>query len=405
MNVLVLSELFYPHGSGAELATFLYADALGKMGCEVAVITNKLIGEPDFSATDSFKIYRLPLIGQAKDTKYAILKRSDILITSFIRRMLKWSDVVYIPRFWFLGILSAKAYGKPVITHLHDYIPICPLSTCYDQSETHSCHCGTIRCSARCIYSFEKMRGRSIGETVASVALNLTVGRGLPRLVSLSDAVLCVSNVQRELIIEKEPSLRDKTHVLYNPVSKSADLDISGKDFGYFGGSSYIKGFYLLCKVLASRKSAGSERIRVRATKFNYLTTDLKRMLNELGLLTYGRLNREEFKDVYRHVQTVLVPSLWDEPWPYAVVESLMQRRLLVASNIGGIPEQVRGCNGAFLCEPGNGRQLSDTLELVNGFSGEQMNDLGIHNREVFLRRFNNDSSARKLITICEYLI
>lgn len=38
MNVLFLSELFYPHGSGAELATYLYADLLSKSDFNFRVI-------------------------------------------------------------------------------------------------------------------------------------------------------------------------------------------------------------------------------------------------------------------------------------------------------------------------------------------------------------------------------
>lgn len=404
MDILFLSETFPPHGSGAELATFLYADLLSKMGCNVVVVTNRFAGEPGSSTIGSFKIHRLPLLDNATATKYSILKRSDILISGFVRRMVKWSDVVYVPRFWFSAIPLAKAYRKPVVTHMHDYIPVCPLSTLYDKSKTNEHSCGRIRCNAQCIYAFEKTRGRGINETLASVALNLTVGRVLPRMVYLSDAVLCVSRVQRELIIGKERTLRDKAHILYNPVSKSADIDISGEDSGYFGGCDYLKGFYLLCRALAYRKAIGFGQKRIHATKLQSVGTNVRELLNTLGFLLYGKLDDADFRGVYRQIRTVLVPSLWNEPWPYVVVEALMQRRLLIASSIGGIPEQVEGCKGAFLCEPGDSKQLADTMELITGLNREEMNDLGSQNREVFLRRFNNDSSIRKFISICEHL-
>jgi len=404
MNILVLSELIHPHGSGAELATFLYADMLSKMGCNVAVVTNRFVGEPNSAKIGSLEIYRLPLLGEAIDTKYSILRRSDVLLTDFMRRMIRWSDIVYVPRFWFSAILAAKAYSKPVVTHLHDYIPVCPLATLHDKSKTRQCDCGRFQCSAKCIYDFEKAHGRGTGEMIASLALNLSLGRVLPRMVGLSDAVICVSRAQRDLIVRKEPSFREKIHVVYNPIVTQTAVDVEGKGFGYFGGRDCLKGFYLLCKALADRQATYSEQIAVHATKFQDIEPNVSELLSKLGFLLYGKLDGAKFKAVYRQIQTVLVPSLWNEPWPYVVVEALTQRRLLIASKIGGIPEQVEGCKGVFLCEPGDKKQLADTIEMVKGLNDDQVSDFGLQSREVFLRRFNNESSVRKFIRICEQL-
>jgi glycosyltransferase involved in cell wall biosynthesis len=81
-----------------------------------------------------------------------------------------------------------------------------------------------------------------------------------------------------------------------------------------------------------------------------------------------------------------------------------LRRRLLIASNIGGIPEQVEGCRGVFLCEPGDSEDLADNMEIVGGLSGEDAEELGWQNRETFLSRFKNESSIRKFISICNRL-
>jgi glycosyltransferase involved in cell wall biosynthesis len=403
MNILIMSEIFYPHGSGAELATYLYAEKLAKTGCDIVVITNRVGKEPQFSISGSIKTYRLPLIGNASDTKYAILKRLDLMFSGFVGRMVKWSDVVYIPRFWFSVVPMARKYGKPTIVHLHDYIPICPLSTMYNQSENNQCASGKMLSCVKCIYCFEETRGRRTVETFASCGLNLTLGRTLPKLVGLSDAVFCVSSFQRKLLIEREHLLREKTYVLYNPIPTSGFIENCGKDFGYFGGANYLKGFYTLCKAIARRKHLGLEEIRIHATKLK-VETCLKQMVTDLGFVTYDKLDSEGFDRVYRQIQTVIVPSLWNEPWPYVVVEALVRERLLIASAVGGIPEQVEGCRGAFLFNAGDIDGLVQTLEIVRGLSHEQIADLGTQNREVFLRRFNNDSSIRKFIRICDQL-
>jgi hypothetical protein len=53
VNILFLSELFYPHGSGGELATYLYAKLLSEAGINVIVITNRFAGEPDVSKKEN----------------------------------------------------------------------------------------------------------------------------------------------------------------------------------------------------------------------------------------------------------------------------------------------------------------------------------------------------------------
>jgi glycosyltransferase involved in cell wall biosynthesis len=403
MRILFLSELFYPYGSGAELATFLYADLLSKMGCDVEIVTNKFGGDSEFSKIGSFNVHRLPLFSAAADTKYPILLRLDILMSSFLRRLIRWSNVVYVPRFWFSAIPLAKSFGIPVVTHLHDYIPVCPLSTLYDQSKANANCCRRLYCSARCLYLFEKIRGRGVDSLVASAFLNLTIGRVIPRMVNLSDAVFCVSTVQKNLIVEKEPLLGEKTHVLYNPTIMQADTRAIGADFGYFGGYDYLKGFYVLLKALAYRKSIGSRPTAIHATKLesSATTSDL---LKTLGILSYGKLDSAGFKGLYDQIRTVLVPSIWNEPWPYVVVEALINRRLVIASRIGGIPEQVEGCKGVFVSEPGDSKQLAANIDRVSTLSREEAEDLGWHNREVFSKRFNNESTIKKFISICDHL-
>jgi hypothetical protein len=112
----MLSELFYPHGGGAELATYMYAKLLSKRpGIRVTVVTNQFPGEAYFSKNEGFSIYRLPLL-KNESMKYSILQRFDVLLSSVVRKLCKQSDIVYIPRYWISAIPLAKNLGKPVIT-------------------------------------------------------------------------------------------------------------------------------------------------------------------------------------------------------------------------------------------------------------------------------------------------
>ena len=405
MKILFLSELFYPHYGGAELATHLYANLLSGADFNVVVVTNRFSGEPKVSKNGNLTVHRLPLFKENASVKYSTLKRFDVLFSSFMRKMMKWADIIYIPRFWYSAIPLAKAYGKPVITHLHDYLPICPLSNIYDVSKDAVCNNNSLLCQPRCIYVYEKTQGRGFTETLTSIALNSTVGRYFGKFVKSSDVVICVSKAQRDIVIKGEPSLRDKTYVIHNPIPELSYTEMEGDDFGYFGGPNYLKGFHTLYRALMYINNADQRVMKIHATKFLSSSKQFTKSLTRIGILPYGKLDNKEYKKLYRRVQAVIVPSTWHEPWPYVVVEALVQGRFVIASRVGGIPEQVEGCKGVMLFEAGNYNELADSMKFVAGLEKEKIVDLGFQNRETFLKRFDNESSLKGFIGVCERLM
>jgi len=369
VNILFLSELFYPHGGGAELATFLYAKLLSSAGFSVVVVTNRFSGEQEFSNSDGFAVYRLPLFEKEENVKYSILKRVDVLLSVFMRKLLRWADVVYVPRFWFSAIPLAKALGKPVITHLHDYIPICPLAIRYDIVRTGVCE-NRRHCYLNCIFAYER-RKRNLTKTISSAFLNTTIWFFLRESIKLSDAIICVSNAQRNILQEFLPSIASRLKVIYNPLPELSQIAIEGDHFGYFGGLSFSKGFHVLFKAMSYRRRPRSESVIVHCTKFHVLSPGLGELFRKAGFLVYGKLGRREYDRVYRMIKAVIVPSVWHEPLPYVVTESALRGRIIIASNIGGIPELVNGCRGVFLFDAGDAVQLAERIRYVSGLSRE----------------------------------
>jgi len=403
MNILFLSEIFYPNGGGAEFATYLYSNHLNISGFDVAVLTNRFAEEPQFSRHKNLKIVRLPLFKGTDSFKYSILKRFDVLFSSYMRKMIKWADVVYIPRYWYSAIPLAKAYRKPVIIHLHDYIPICPLSNTYDMTQKTICNRKNLLCPPRCIYAYEKSQGRGFTEALTSVALNSTFGRYFGKFVNFSDAVICVSKVQRDMITKYAPSLRNKTHVIYNPIPELSSPEIENDDFGYFGGPNRLKGFNTLYQAMKRLKQINGEPTRVQATKFSN-SSQLFESLRSLGFSLHGKLNEDQYEKLYGQIRAVLVPSVWQEPWPYVVIEAILRGRFVVASRIGGIPEQVKGCEGVSLFEPGNPKMLAEAIEFTKNLTRENITELGLQSRETFLKRFDNETAIERFTSICERL-
>lgn len=397
MNILFLSELFFPHKGGAELATYLYSQLLSKAEFNLVVVTNRFSGEPEISKNGNLTIYRLPLLKGSRSIKYSLMQSSNVLFSGFLQKLVKWADIVYIPGSWYLAIPIAKAHGKPVVTHLHDYLPVCPLATLYDLSEHRICHHHSqILCSPKCIVAYEKSNEKKPKEVLMSSLLNSTAGNYLGKLVALSDSVICVSKEQRRLVTEHMPSIRDKTHVVYNPMPVVPQLGDEGNDFGYLGGPSVLKGFDILCQALKKVHP----KTKTHATKMSKLSENMRHALKESGIVAHEKLDKESYTSLYKSVQVVIVPSVWPEPLPYVVGEALLSKRLVIASKVGGIPEQVKGSEGAFLFEPESYDQLAELIQSVEDLDNESRLDLGQKNRRAFLRKFNNEKASQEFIKV-----
>jgi glycosyltransferase involved in cell wall biosynthesis len=402
MRFLFLSELYYPHYGGAELATYLYAKKLVEKGHEVTVLTHRFSGESQVEDYDGYKVIRLPLIN-SDSPKYSIQGRVDVLASATFRHMVASSDIVYVPRLWYSAIPFVRSMHKPVIVHLHDYQPVCPMATLYDAKNERACQFG--HCGASCVLSTERQQKDDPVKIFASTLLNTTLGSPLGWLAKLGDALVCVSKRQREILLERAPNLRGKTHVVYNPMRSIENVELKGVEFGYFGGRSLIKGVRVLYDAVNLLESGSCEVPIIHASKMlqdGKITSDPKK---KSGLHPYGRLSSDGFNQMYNMVQTVIVPSVWEEPLPYVVAEALIRERLVIASRIGGIPELVEGCPGVILCEPGNAEKLANAIESVLNMDQSEKISLGKRNSLVFKRRFNDDENIGRFLKIAESII
>jgi glycosyltransferase involved in cell wall biosynthesis len=323
------------------------------------------------------------------------------MLSSFFRKIVKWANVVYIPRFWYPAIFLAKKYKKSVIVHLHDYIPKCPLSNFFNVMDGVNCNRGSWMCSQRCIYAYERMNRRHLVGAAGSTILNSTFGCYYGRIIAVSDVAICVSNAQKNLLLKNRAYLPPKICVIYNPLPDITEysLEFQGDDFGYFGGPNYLKGFPVLYKAATIVKNVKS--VRIHATNFSGINNQ-SGFLNSVGILVYGRLDPISYKDLYKKIRAVIVPSLWEEPLPYVVSEALISGRIVIASRVGGIPEQVAGCKGAFLFEAGDYKALAEIILHVKDLNKDKVVKLGMQNREFALKKFNSDKIAKSFISLLE---
>jgi glycosyltransferase involved in cell wall biosynthesis len=190
-------------------------------------------------------------------------------------------------------------------------------------------------------------------------------------------------------------------HLIYNPLPSISFLESGGHDFGYFGGPSRMKGFDVLYRAILRVRNS---RIRVHATKFPESEQSCFRPLNG-QFLFYDRVPSPLLEKIWKKVRAIVVPSVWQEPLPYIVSEALLHGRLVIASKIGGIPEQLEGTEGNLLCDPGNYQQFANSMDFVSELGEERIADEGWHNREIFLSRFDNKTIIKEFVSVCDKVV
>jgi glycosyltransferase involved in cell wall biosynthesis len=396
MRILIFSELLYPHGGGAELATWLYSKLLAEKGFKITIVTSKFPNEPSYELLNNgIEIFRLPMKIMF-GTRYYTLANIGVLASSFVSKLIKQSDIIYIPCGWYSVIPIAKIYRKPVVVHMHNYSIVCPTSLMYDFARHEV---GSSSLKSFIIHEIVEKQRKAVSVAVSSL-MNEFLGKYYNRLGSLADALIFVSRAQANLIFSKAPHLKVKSHVIYNPIPELPFIKAESKGVGYFGGRRFVKGFNVLMQTLKSIR-CGNVMAYLTMISEKYHTAKVG---NGVIINFLPRVN--SLKDVINKIACVVIPSIWPEPSPYVLIESMLYGKLIVASNVGGIPEIVTGVHhGVRLVKAGDYKEITDALNSFLALELKEVNEIALENRKFILQKFKNEETVKLFTSVLEKVL
>ncbi|MFO7904333.1 MAG: glycosyltransferase family 4 protein [Pirellulaceae bacterium] len=87
----------------------------------------------------------------------------------------------------------------------------------------------------------------------------------------------------------------------------------------------------------------------------------------------------------------VALPSIWHENAPKSVLEAMARRKPVVASRIGGLPEQIEDGVTGLLAEPADPTALAEALVRLASLEPEALARMGDQARERALTQFTTD--------------
>ena len=123
---------------------------------------------------------------------------------------------------------------------------------------------------------------------------------------------------------------------------------------------------------------------------------------NDLLHVRYlGWKNKEETQSLMDQAQTLVIPSLWYENFPMAIVESFSRKLPVIGSRIGSMNEIIEHRKTGLLFEPGNVHDLR-TQVLWAWQNPKQMEEMGENAYRCYCENYDAERNYNILIKIYE---
>jgi glycosyltransferase involved in cell wall biosynthesis len=233
----------------------------------------------------------------------------------------------------FLGRIAARLTGRPAIIHFHDA----------DRAWLHLLQRRLARWTDWAVAVCEPVRRTVIRDFALP-----------PEKVEVLHNGICAEpfeNVDR--------NARGRVRAGLGIVENAAVIGVFGRLFPEKGQQVLVRAFP---KILARRPDA-----RLLIVGDGPTRTDCELLSATLNISHAVRFtgHRQDIAELLAAVDTVALPSLWEEPLPYAALEALCAGRPVVAFSVGGIPEIVIDGETGLLVPKGDIDALADALLRV----------------------------------------
>jgi len=400
-SILVVSEIFYPEGGGAEKATYLILRYLAQHNFKITVVT----GTKNPIKIPGVKYYITSYLKSSNRIIRWMLTRL-LATNSYFIRLIKEHDTLYIPLAAYPLIPVAKQRGLRVIVHLHNYMPVRYTSVKYFFEPDTVSVLDEFKLAVFHEYYAQESLLRTLLMPLSFSAYLLN-----KRQIAEADKLICVSLRQAEIVVKSNPHLIDKVEVVYNPVPPELlnhelrkELD-NIPTFLYVGGDSYIKGFHILLQIL---NKLGKHGIKARfilaggyGSKSLGTLEQLSNKYRNLEIQILGRVKYGKLLELHRKAWALLFLSIGEEPLPYAIVEASLLGTIPIASKAGGVEEILSNSIGEkYLFDLKDLKSVMRVLNIVvNSDPYDIIND-SIKLRETLLLKFRNETLLDRLLKL-----
>lgn len=353
MKILLVNSLYPPEiMGGAEVSVSLLAEALAGLSHQVSVVCLQKDRQESTDEIKGVRVHRLPIDNDywpfARDEKPPRLKRLMWHVRDTWNRKAaerfgaildaEAPDVLHTNNLTGFSVslwAEAKRRNIRIVHTLRDYSLLCKRSTLFRNG---------LACKDRCV------------ACVAMTTPYLYASRMVDAVVSNSQFVL---DAHRNLgYFPKAPN-----KVIFN----IADADVispaprlAGGDlvFGFIGRIEPEKGIEVVLDATRLLPDRGW-KLKIAGRGVNAYVDKLKVSAQNPRIEWLGFASSREF---YSNVDVCLISSVWPEPLPRTLIESISAGRATICSTAGGIPEISQFSNMIGSYEPYDFRRLAELM-------------------------------------------
>ena len=285
-------------------------------------------------------------------------------------------------------IFALKKKGIPIIWTLHDYDLLCPNSLFL--SNGHICE----KCKGFKYYNVVINRCKKGSLSASFMAAIESYAQRVLGVYALVDKFITPSAFLKNKLVEFG---FDKTKIINIPNFIEIDTikpHYDHKDyFLYFGRISEEKGLKVLIEAVKGIPNGKLLIVGEGPTRKELET--YAGLVDSLNIHFLGFKTGNELKRIVEDAMFVVLPSIWYENFPYAILEAFASGKPVIASSIGGIPELIQNGVNGLLFEPGNAEDLREKI-LFLLTNRDIIGQLGKAAVETIRQEFNSSNHYEK---------
>jgi len=355
-----------PGFGGAEVSTETLIKGLKELGHDVFVASARDWSE----VTKTFKFWGFR-------TKLPIFLLQEIYLKSFLKKVIKENriDIVHAQdRLTTAGaIKAAKAMNIPSVVSIRDYWFACPNSSCCTpEGEVYD------------TYGFKQLiKERPVNRILWNLYKMFELKR-IRRVLNKADKKLAISKcVLNKLEInnivgsEVIPITRDLSKFLKNNKEEHTGTIIT-----YVGNLATNKGIMEILKWMPRYLEMNPYKVFMIVGD-GVLKPRIKEMVEKNKQIVFmGKVDHKDMPEIYSTTDTLLFPSLWEEPYGGVVLESMASGVTVIASDRGGHLDVIKHKVNGYVADPKNHWKWISPLSKDN-------KSLKVNARETIKKEYN----------------
>lgn len=403
MKIVLVNKFHYLKG-GSETYYFTLAKAFIQQGHQVIFFSMQdkkntpcsqekyFVKNQDYNNGDKIKalksLFTIIYSKEAKKNISQLIKdeKPDLAILNLVHRQITLSIIE-----------PLKKAGIPIFWTVHDLIFVCPDYLMLNPA-------GEI--CERCLHGdFRQcVKQKCVKNSFLKSLIAYKEAKFIKRkhYYDMVDAFICPSKFYKEKL-EESKFTHSPIYYLPNPLSDNTDYHLPKtiKDYVlYFGRLSKEKGVLTLIKAI--EQCQPKRKLLIIGT--GPYESELKQYVLDHHLSDFikflGFKVGDELTKYIEEAKCVVLPSEWYENGPYSAMEAMAKGKILIVSNIGGLPELVQEGKSGFVFKTGSYFELKAKIEIVFKLSEVQLNTMGLESVKLAQKVFNSSDYCSQILKL-----